>query len=292
MLYAVLGVALMSVIGGPDPGTEVTAVSTQHRFTEGPVWTPWGTLLFSDTPDNAIWEIGKERRIWRQPSGKSNGLTFDRQGRLMACEVVERRVTRTEKDGKITVLADRYQGKRFNAPNDVVVRSDGSVYFTDPTYGRKPEDREIDFQGVYRVKPGGEIEVVARDFEQPNGLCFSPDERKLYIDDSSERKHVRVFDVAKDGSLSGGRVFATFEGMTGGPDGMKVDVKGNLYVAGPELVWVFEPSGKQLRTIIVPESPANIAWGGRDGKTLYITARTSVYKIKLDVGGKPPATVK
>jgi len=168
----------------------------------------------------------------------------------------------------------------------VVVKSDGSIYFTDPPYGVDEKDRELDFQGVYRITPKGKLELLIKDFNMPNGLCFSPDEKLLYIADSSNLRHICVFDVLKDGTLANGRVFAKV-GQGGAPDGMKVDLKGNLYVTGPGGVWVFDPSGKHIDTIETPETPANCAWGDKDGKTLYITARTSVYKVRLDVGGRP-----
>lgn len=269
------------------PAIGIVKVSGGHEFTEGPVWSPRGTLLFSDIPANKIWELGREKKVFRSPSGNANGLTFDRQGRLIACEHGTRRVTRTEKDGSITVLAERYRGKRLNSPNDVVVRSDGSIYFTDPTYGISPDQQELDFQGVYRIKPDGELELLVKDFKMPNGLCFSPDEKKLYIADSSELRHIRVFDVARDGSLSGGKVFAKIT-EPGAPDGMKTDRNGCLYVAGPGGVWVFNSRGKHGKTIKVPETPANLAWGGTVGKTLYVTARTSVYKVRMKTGGFLP----
>ena len=273
----------------------VEKVSGGYKFTEGPVWSPRGSLLFSDIPANRIYEISASAlparpdaaaTVFREPSGNSNGLLFDREGRLIACEHGNRRVTRTEKDGTITVLADRYEGKRLNSPNDVVVKSDGSIYFTDPTYGIKKEEQELDFQGVYRIKPDGKLELLVKDFSMPNGLCFSPDEQRLYIADSaSELSHIRVFDVKPDGTLTGGEVFARTT-KPGGPDGMKVDLKGNLYVAGPSGVWIFDPAGKRLDIIATPETPANIAWGDTDAKTLYITARTSVYRVRLESGGK------
>lgn len=266
---------------------KVEKVVSGLQFTEGPVWSPRNTLFFTDIPANRIYELTQDGqlKIYREPSGNANGLTFDKQGRLIACEHSNRRVTRTEKDGTVTVLADRYQGKRLNSPNDVVVKSDGSIYFTDPTYGIKKEEQELDFQGVYRIRPDGQLELLVRDFKMPNGLCFSPDEKRLYIADSSELAHIRVFDVNPDGSLSNGRIFAKTTGP-GGPDGMKVDLNGNLYVAGPGGVWIFNPEGKKIDIISTPEVPANLAWGDEDGKTLYITARTSVYKVRLAVGGK------
>lgn len=263
---------------------KVEKVSGDHKFTEGPVWAPWGALLFSDCHDDKIWEItpgksGPTRKVYRDPAGPSNGLTFDKQGRLIVCDYGHRRVTRTEKDGKIVVIADRFEGKQLNSPNDIVVRSDGSIYFTDPSYGVAEADRELPFKGVYRIKTDGKLELLTKDCDMPNGLCFSRDESKLYIADSSDRRHVRVFKVAKDGTLSGGEVFAKVAD-NGVPDGMKIGADGNLYSSGPDGVWVWDPTGKLVELIPVPETPANVAWGDKDGKTLYITAQTSVYKAR------------
>ena len=261
------------------------------RFTEGPVWNRSGFLLFSDIPANTIykWHPSGTITTFRTPSGNSNGLTYDRQRRLIACEHSNRRVTRTEKDGTITVLADRYNGKRLNSPNDIVVKSDGSIYFTDPPYGISPDQQEQEVNGVYRLSPKGELTLLASDFDRPNGLAFSPDEKRLYIADSSSRSHIRVFDVKPDGTLENGRVFATLKtGEEGVPDGMKVDTKGNLYSTGPAGVWIFSPDGTHLGTIRFPEVPANCAFGGRDGRWLFVTARTGLYRIRLKVPGIRP----
>jgi len=276
------------------PDTKIEKVVGGFQFTEGPVWdAAKGVLLFSDIPANKIycWSEKDGLSVFREPSGNSNGLTFDRQHRFLACEHGNRRVSRTEPDGTITTLADSYDGKRLNSPNDIVVKSDGSIYFTDPPYGlpRQTEGKELPFNGVYRISPDGkELRLLIKDFDRPNGLAFSPDEKVLYIGDSGEPKHIRVFDVQPDGSLANGRVFAVLKtGEPGSPDGMKVDVEGNLYATGPAGVWVFNPDGKLLGRIITPEVPANCAWGGSDWKTLYITARTSLYRIKLGIQGVP-----
>ncbi len=282
-------VALCAIIEAGGLGDcRVEKVSDGYKFTEGPVWSMSGTLLFSDIPADRIYELKPKKSVYREPSGKSNGLTLDLQGRLIACEHGNRRVSRTEKNGSITVIAAGYRGKKLNSPNDVVVKSDGAIYFTDPTYGIGPDQMELGFQGVYRVKPGGSPELLVKDFVQPNGLCFSPDEKLLYIADSSDLRHIRVFDVDKDGKLKNGRVFAKIDQAGPGPDGLKVDKRGRLYAAGPGGVWVFDPSGRHAATIAVPEIPANLAWGDADGKTLYITARTSVYKVRLPIGGDLP----
>lgn len=266
-------------------------VATGFQFTEGPVWIPAeGKLLLSDIPANRIFSLTSTGRsaIFRKRSGGSNGLTLDKLGRLVVCEQSERRVSRTEKDGSITVLAASFREKRLNSPNDVVVKSDGAIYFTDPNYGIRPEDQEQEVQGVYRLSPDGlDLSLVAHDFARPNGLAFSPDEKKLYIDDS-ERRHIRVFDVNDDGSLSGGALFHDMNiAAPGSPDGMKVDVEGRVYCTGAGGVWVFGREGNHLGTIVTPEKPSNCAWGGTDWRTLYITACRSVYSIRVRTPGMP-----
>lgn len=264
-------------------------IAGDFEFTEGPVWHPDGYVIFSDIPANRQyrWSPSEGLAVYREPSGNSNGLTLDRLGRLIACEHGNRRVVRYEHDGSITVLADSYEGKRLHSPNDVVVHSDGSIYFTDPPYGIEPWQREQPCNGVYRIRPDGGIELLVEDFDRPNGLAFSPDERTLYIDDSP-RRHVRAFDVSSDGSLSGSRILADLDHpQPGSPDGLKVDVEGHLYVTGANGVWVFEPDGAPLGVIVTPERPSNVAWGDADRKTLYITARTSLYRIRVHVPGLP-----
>jgi gluconolactonase len=263
-------------------------VATGFEFTEGPVWiAEEKCLLFSDIPADRIFRLASRRvEIFREPSGNSNGLTRDRKGRLIACEHGNRRVTRTGKNGSIEILADRFEDKKLNSPNDVVVKSDGAIYFTDPSYGIKPHRQEQPVQGVYRLSPDGkELALIADDFSRPNGLAFSPDEKKLYIDDS-ERRHIRVFNVQDDGSLSGGAVFHDMNvSIPGAPDGMKVDVEGRVYCTGAGGVWVFDAQGKHLGTIVTPEKPSNCAWGDDDWRSLYITAVTSVYKIRVNTPG-------
>ena len=271
----------------------VVPVATGFGFTEGPVWCG-DYLLFSDIPRNRIirWCMrseGPEVTTFRSPSGNSNGLTLDKSGRLIACEHSTRRVTRTEIDGSITVLAGQYGGRRLNSPNDVVVRSDGSIYFTDPPYGLKDLTawKELPFNGVYRLAPDGELVLLMDDFDRPNGLAFSPDETVLYVDDTP-RGHIRAFDVSPDGGLSKGRVFVELQAPEpGAPDGMKVDQQGNVYSTGPGGFWVIAPTGKSLGRIVLPELPANLAWGDSDWRTLYATARTSVYCLRLSVPGIP-----
>jgi gluconolactonase len=268
---------------------KIKRVATGFKFTEGPIWFPEDKyLLFSDIPANKIYKLAPEGKVtvFREPSHNSNGLTRDKQGRLIACEHGQRGVTRTEKDGSITVLADIFQGKKLNSPNDVVVKSNGFIYFTDPPYGIKPEQQEQATQGVYRISPdNNEIIIVADDFIKPNGLAFSPDETKLYIDDS-ERRHIRVFDVQSDGTLTNGHIFYDMKvDKPGLPDGMKVDAQGNIYCTGGGGVWVFSSQGNHLGTIVTPEVPANCAWGDEDYQSLYITASTSIYKIRVNIPG-------
>jgi gluconolactonase len=275
----------------PD-NAKIRKVATGFRFTEGPVWIrEEDILLFSDIPADRIYKLEKDGKVslFRAPSGHSNGLTLDRQGRLIACEHGGRRVSRIESDGSITGLAEEFQGKKLNSPNDVVVKSDGAVYFTDPPYGIRPEAQEQPVQGVYRISPKGDsISLIADDFDRPNGLAFSPDEKRLYVADSSSRRHIRVFDVMDDGSIVGGKVLIDMNtNASGVPDGMKVDVQGHLFCAGPGGVWVLDEAGVHLGTIVTPELPSNCCWGAEDGRSLYITARTSVYEIRVRIPGIP-----
>ena len=205
---------------------------------------------------------------------------------MLICEHSNRRVTRLEPGGALSVLAGSYDGKALNSPNDIVVRSDGTIYFTDPPYGvPEGQKKELPFQGVYRISPDGKLTLLAQDFDRPNGVALSPDEKTLYVDDCT-RLHVRAFDVASDGSISNGRVLCELKSSRPGvPDGLKVDREGNLYVTGAGGVWVFDKTGKHLGTIVMPELPANCAWGDDDFRTLYLTARTGLYKIRLKIPG-------
>ncbi len=271
------------------PGSKVVKLAGGMKFTEGPVWVEkGGYLLFSDIPANEVkrWSKRDGLSAWLKPSHQSNGHTLDRQGRLISCEHAARRVTRMTLDAKrrTEVLAGRYQGKRFNAPNDAVVKRDGTIWFTDPGYGLDPEHAELDARYVFRLDPKtGRLEVVASDFDRPNGLCFSPDEKRLYIADSGMPKHVRAFDVTPDNTLTGGGVLAKLP--AGLPDGMRADTEGRLYVTGGEGVYVYAPSGELLGTIRLGEAPANCTFGGEGRHTLFITARTSLYAIELAATG-------
>lgn len=276
-----------------DSEAVVEQLTTGCQFTEGPLWHSIGRyLLFSDIPANKMrqWNSESGMTVFREPSGKSNGLTYDKGGHLIACEHANRRVSRTTADGDVITIASHYQGKRLNSPNDVVVKSDGSIYFTDPPYGLSSafgaeSEKELDFQGVYRLSSDGEtLTLLVDDFDKPNGICFSPDESILYINDT-QRMHVRSFDVQADGTIANDSVFAEEKGENGKPDGMKVDVQGNVYVTGPNGIWVFAADGTHLGIIIIPERCANLAWGGDFWKSLFITASTSVYRIECKVEG-------
>jgi gluconolactonase len=265
-------------------------------FTEGPLWHPAGQyLLWSDMPGDHLrrWSARDGVTTFRKPCNKSNGLAWDRQGRLLACEHASSQVTRTEADGRIAPLATHYRGRQLNSPNDIVCARDGGVYFTDPPYGRAefygvPRPQELDFQGLYRVGPDPEHpDLLADDFDRPNGLCFSLDGRRLYVNDTA-RQHIRIFDVGRDGRLSGGKVWAETTGEgPGAPDGMKLDSLGNVYCCGPGGIHVFAPDAACLGVIGTPEYAANFAWGDGDLRSLYVTASTSVYRIRVAVPGLP-----
>lgn len=266
---------------------QLERLSSGFRFIEGPVWDRRGFLLFSDIPANTIykWTPDGKIHIFRHPSGNANGNTIDRQGNLITAEH-DRRLIRTQDDGSIISLAERYQGKRLNSPNDVVVKSDGSIYFTDPPYGISKEKEELGFYGIYRLSSDGNLTLLTKEMIRPNGLAFSPDEKKLYVSDS-EKNHIQVFQVNSDGTLSNGQIFAELLNPKAKsvPDGIKVDIKGNVYIAASEGVIIFSPSGKLLGKIFVPEAVTNLAWGDQDYKTLYITASKSLYRIRLNVAG-------
>ncbi len=270
-------------------------IASGFQFTEGPVWSRReGVLRFSDIPSNRIheWHPQKGLSVYREGSAMSNGLTYDPQGRLIACEHVGRRVSRTEADGTLTTLAILWEGKRLNSPNDVVSKSDGTIYFTDPDYGIKNQrvgvlaPQEIPFKGIFRVSPDGKtLTCVVRDFTQPNGLAFSPDEGTLYINDTLEG-HIRAFEVRSDGSLANGRVFAKLSGEGNGrPDGMKVDTAGNVYCTGPGGIHVLTSSGSLLGRLRMPAVTANLAWGDADWKSLYFTVQDSVYRLRMNIAG-------
>jgi gluconolactonase len=262
---------------------QVEKAAHGFRFTEGPAWSREGYLLFSDIPGNKIMKYvpGEGYPVFREPSNGANGNAFDAQGRLYTCESFARRVTRTDKKGHIEVLADKWEGKRLNAPSDIVVSKSGHVYFTDPAFGSQADTRELDFYGVYHIAPKGELSAIARPVGRPNGITLSPNGRILYVGNSDER-NIRAYDVDRNGEVSGERVFVS--GVEGVPDGIRTDEKGNLYVAAKGIL-VYSPEGKLLATIPLAETPSNCAFGDPDLQTLYITARTSLYRVRLDVKG-------
>jgi gluconolactonase len=277
--------------------TAIEELGTGYGGGEGPAegplwWKEGGYLLFSDIHNNRRmkWSPEDGVTVFREPTDRANGLTRDVQGRLVACEHDSRRVTRLEHDGSITVIANSFKGRQLNRPNDVVVKSDGSIYFTDPwTLPRAQEQWDLDFAGVYRVSPDlGRLTLLVQDFITPNGLAFSPDESILYINDS-RRGHIRAFDLAPTGTLamSTDRVLCDLRGEGPGvPDGMKVDVEGNVYCGGAGGIWVMDPSGEHLGTIVHGQpASTNMAWGGEDWKTLYFTTRNTLGRIRLKIPG-------
>ena len=292
--------ALLQLIERTAP---VEQLCTGFQFSEGPIFNPnEQCLYFSDMPNDI-------RRRWspsdgvvevRNPSNKCNGMTYDGAGNLYVCEHVTSSLIVETPTGERKVIATHWQDKELNSPNDVVVRSDGTVYFTDPTYGRMPvfgleRKQELDFQGVYRVSRDGILHREAYDFSQPNGLCLSSDEKILYVNDTT-RAHIRAFDVAPDGSLSHSRIFAEHIGTgdynEGVVDGMKCDEHGNIYVTGPRGIWVISGQGKHLGVIRMPEIAGNLNWGGRDWDELYCACSTSIYRVRMKVRGNPVAYMR
>lgn len=266
-------------------------------FTEGPLWLPDGALLFEDVKAQKTYrrEPDGTLRLLRDQTRGANGMTFDSTGRIIFAEQDGRRVSRMNPDGSgVETVAETWQGKRLNSPNDIVCRSDSLVYFTDPPYGLKsPQEREIPFNGVFALEPSGALRPVAGEaegFEKCNGLAFAPDERTLYVCDTA-KYHVRAFEVTPAGDLvpGSGRVFATMDPeVPGGPDGMKVDRDGRVYVAVAQGVWVYEPDGRLLGILALPKRPANLAWADPDGRALAITAVDSVYRVRMKVAGIAP----
>ena len=281
-------IPIFALFAATAPGQEFTdlqieRVATGYLFTEGPVWAREGFLVFSDIPNNKLLQFkpGAPASNLRADTNGANGNTYDLQGRLYSCESHSRRVTRSDKKGKVEVLAERYQGKRFNAPNDIVVRKDGQIYFTDPAFGNQMDGREMDFFGVYHLSHRGELELIAKPKGRPNGVALSPNGKILYVTNSDDH-NVRAYDLASNGAASNERVLVS--NIEGIPDGIRVDEKGNLYVAAGKIE-VYTPEGKPLGSVSIQETPSNCAWGDGDFGTLYITARTSVYRVRLNVKG-------
>jgi len=272
-------------------GAKLETVATGFGFTEGPMWNPAGFLYVSDETINKIFRVypnGRKEEVIAL--GDPDGNTFDRRHRLIDCASVLRAIIEVSPGGKYKILADRFDGRKFNSPNDVIVGPDGAIYFTDPTLDLVAgEKQEIPFQGVYRLDDSGQVRLLTRDLTQPNGLAFSPDGKKFYVDDS-EQRNIRVYDAAPDGTLSNGRIFGEEPGEKndGVPDGIKVDKNGNLLVTGPKGIWVWDAKGNHLGTIVMPEQPANLTWGGQNYSTLYITATTSVYRLETKMQGFVP----
>jgi gluconolactonase len=274
-----------------DKNAKLETVATGFGFTEGPMWDPAGFLYVSDETINKIFRVdadGKKTEVIAL--GDPDGNTFDRQHRLIDCASVLRAIIEVTPDGKYKILADHFEGKKLNSPNDVIVGPDGALYFTDPTLDLVAgEKQELPFQGVYRLDDNGTLRLLTKDLTQPNGLAFSPDGKHFYVDDDDKR-NIHVYDVGADGSLTNGGVFGEEQGGAhdGVPDGIKVDKEGNLFVTGPKGIWVWDAKGNHLGTIVMPEQPANLTWGDKDYKTLYITATTSVYRLKMQTQGFVP----
>jgi gluconolactonase len=275
-----------------DKNAKLDRVATGFGFTEGPVWDAAGFLYVSDETLNKIFRVyvsdGRKEELISL--GDPDGNTYDQQRQLIDCASVLRAIIAISRNGDYKILADHFEGKRFNSPNDVVVGPDGALYFTDPTLDLvEGQKQEIPFQGVFRLDKNGSVRLLTKDLTQPNGLAFSPDGKRFYVDDSQQR-NIRVYDFGSDATLSNGKIFGEEPGGKGEgvPDGMKVDVKGNVFVTGPKGIWVWSPDGKHLGTIEMPEQPANLTWGGADSSTLYITATTSLYRLETKTKGFVP----
>ena len=268
-------------------GAQLDKIATGFGFTEGPVWDPRGFLYVSDEEKNKLSRVYPDGRVETVLEiGDPDGSTLDSQGRLVTTASVLRAIIQVDPNGQYKVLADKYEGKRFNSPNDIVVGPDGALYFTDPTLDLpKGDKQELDFQGVFRLGPDGSVRLLTKDVTTPNGLAFSPDGKRLYVDDTRQGE-IRVYDVGANMRLQNGRLFGKEEGRGGVPDGLRVDVKGNVYCTGPGGVWVWDPEGNHLGTIIMlPESTANFNWGDADYSTIYFSSRTSIYRLKTKARG-------
>src|SRR6516165_8525793 len=262
-----------------DRESKLSTVASGFGFTEGPVWDPAGFVIVSDEVNDKIFHVSMDGRKEELVSlGDPDGNTYDRQQRLIDCANVLRAIIRVDRQGKYEILAERFEGQRFNSPNDVVTGPDGALYFTDPTLDLPAgQKQELSFQGVFRLDASGKVTLLTSELSQPNGLGFSPDGRRFYVDDSKQR-NIRVYDLTPEHTLTNGRIFGEEPGEKGEgvPDGMKLDQAGNLYVTGPQGIWVWDSAGRHLGTLVLPEQPANLAWGDADYGTLYITATTSI----------------
>ncbi|PAU94923.1 gluconolactonase [Aliifodinibius salipaludis] len=269
-----------------EEDAEPEIITEGYEFTEGPLWHDSGYLLFSDIPANIVykWTPGEGANEYLEPSGHSNGLTFDQDGNLLLAQH-DGQVSRLTEGKEFSVVADTYNGKRLNSPNDITVKSDGSIYFTDPSFGVSDEDKELNFNGVYRYSEDEGLQLLIDDFDLPNGIVFSPDESRLYVNDTGHN-HIRVFDVNQDGTLKNGRVFVEMESdAEGAADGMKVDTEGNLYSAGPGGLWVFSPEGEVLKQVEALAGVTNLAWGGPEYSTLFLTAPNAIYRLETNRKG-------
>jgi len=278
-----------------EKGASLEKVAGGFRFLEGPAWNPHRkTLVFSDIMGNGLFlKDGRDTiTLYRENSYLANGNTYDLTGRLLTCEHGTSRVTREEKDGSTTILASHYNGKELNSPNDIIVSSNGSIFFTDPTPGRMarvgiPRKQDLDFQGVFRIDPGGELHLLADDFSKPNGLCLSHDEKVLFVNDT-DHQHIRCFDVADDGSLKNSRLWVDLYGDEQGvADGMKFDSRGYIYCSGPGGVQVYDSEAHLIGRLLTPEVAANFTWGDTDLCSFYLTATTSLYRLRVKIPGKP-----
>lgn len=290
-----LSFAFLTTTAAPAPGqtspvpdnVQIEEVATGFQFTEGPYWHPDGFLLFSDIPANTVyrWTPGEGTDVHRRPSGNANGITADGDGHLILAQHAGR-VSLIGSDGREQVLAHEYRGQRLNSPNDVVVHEDGAVYFTDPPYGVSDENRELDQEGVYRLDGTGRLELLTDEFVRPNGLIFAPDYTTLYVNDSQENI-IRAYDVESDGTLTNGRLFAepSDPDASGGTDGMKIDQSGRLYTTGPGGIWIYGPNGDRVDRIVIDAQCTNLAFGGSDRSTLYVTTPSTVYSVELDATG-------
>jgi gluconolactonase len=283
MLPKVVGLLLGGLLFQVPEEHRIERVASKLAYADSPLWSHESFLLYADPPNNKIYKLvhGAQPVIFREDSNGAMGMTLDAQGRLYVCETHGRRVTRLDKNGNVDVVAEAWQGKKLNAPNDIVVRKDGHAYFTDPAFGNQLDTRELDFYGVYHINPKGELSLAAKWTTRPNGIALSPNGRTLYVTDSDARA-VRAYDIEKEGAPVNERVLIS--GIEGIPDGIRVDEKGNLYVAAKE-IYIYSSAGKPISRINIGETPSNLAWGDNDFGTLYVAARTSVYRVQMATKG-------